>query len=169
MSSYFEATQTETGVDMQQESRAKRGVRPAKAAERLGVSLPTFWRYARTIADFPKLIKLTDAVTIVDADELDAYVERRKIGTNPPRKIAAPEMKTRDAAASVGCRLVADLTPAELTAWTAAGKPGRVVLGECELVTIKAMRRLTTAPVLRAEPASAGRTRRKRAEEPAAI
>lgn len=53
-------------------------LRPAKAAERLGVSLPTFWRYARTVPDFPKLIKISSAVTVVDAAELDAFVERRK-------------------------------------------------------------------------------------------
>ena len=154
---------------MQQEQRAKRGVRPAKAAERLGVSLPTFWRYARTIADFPKLCKLSDAVTIVDGDELDAYVERRKNGLTPPRKITSANTKARDAATSVGCRLVAELTPAELAAWLAAGRPGRVVLGDCELVTLKAMRRLTTAAVVAAAPATTGRTRRKHAAEPATI
>ncbi len=51
--------------------------------------------------------------------------------------------KARQAAARLGCRLVRDLSPDELAAWTAAGKPQRVKLGEYELVPLKALQRLT--------------------------
>jgi len=153
---------------MHEKVRTKRGLRPTMAAERLGVSLPTFWRYARLIEDFPKLIKISSAVTVIDADELEQFIARRQTGISP-RAVVKPEVNTKDAAAALGCRLVSDLTPAELVAWTAAGRPGRVVLGDCEVVTIKAIRRLTTAPVLATAPATTGRTRRKGAAEPATV
>lgn len=146
---------------MQQENRAKRGVRPSKAAERLGVSLPTFWRYARTIPDFPKLIRLSVGVTIVDEDELDAYVDRRRMFTASPRKrIAPPDADARNAAAALGCRLVGDMSPAELAEWTAAGRPQLVKVGEYELVPIKALQRMPAcAPTKPAvPPARAGKS-----------
>jgi len=124
---------------MQQEQRAKRSSRPKKAAERMGISLPTFYRYARTIPDFPKLIKLSDAVTIVDDDELDAYVARRAAGVAPPLKGGPPDGKVKAAAAQLGARLVADLTPSELRDWTAKGRPCRVQIGGVELVLLKAI------------------------------
>ena len=46
--------------------------RPKKAAQILGVALPTFWRYAKR-PDFPKLRKLSSRCTVVDVDELIAW------------------------------------------------------------------------------------------------
>ena len=131
---------------MQHENPTKRGIRPAKAAEKLGVSLPTLWRYSRTVADFPEAVKLSAAVTVFDEGELDAYVERRRLAVIPQRKIGASDVKARDAASALGCRLVSDLSPAELAAWTAAGSPHRVSLGGVELVLLKAIERAAAPP-----------------------
>lgn len=126
---------------MQQEQRTKRGIRPKQAAAKLGVSDPTFWRYVRTIPDFPKAVKLSPAVTIFDEDELDAFIARRAAGAVSPLKRSPPDGKVKAAAAALGARLVADLTPSELRAWTAAGRPCRVSLGGVELVLLKAIER----------------------------
>ncbi len=58
--------------------RQKRFVRIAQAAAKLGVSKPTFYRYVRDVADFPKIIKLSERVSVVDDDELDAFAARRR-------------------------------------------------------------------------------------------
>lgn len=48
--------------------------RPARAAEKLGVSVATFYRLARTDPRFPRLHKLSERVTVVYDDELDAFI-----------------------------------------------------------------------------------------------
>ena len=123
------------------ENRTKRGIRPAQAAEKLGVSLPTLWRYARVAPDFPQAVRLSPNVTIFDEGELDAYVARRASGEAPPLTVNPPDGKIKRAAAALGARLVDDLTPAERRAWNAAGRPCRVQLGGVELVLLKAIER----------------------------
>ena len=54
-------------------------VRIAQAAQKIGVSKPTFYRYVRDVHDFPKIIKLSERVSVVDDAELDAFVARRKV------------------------------------------------------------------------------------------
>lgn len=56
-----------------------RALRPAQAAERLGISLPTLWRYIRNNPNFPRPSKLSDRVTVLDAGELDAFIASRKV------------------------------------------------------------------------------------------
>jgi prophage regulatory protein len=56
----------------------KRYSRVAKASERIGVSEPTFYRYVRDDPAFPRIIKLSPRVSVVDDEELDAWVERRR-------------------------------------------------------------------------------------------
>lgn len=56
----------------------KRFMRPAQAAEKLGVSLPTLWRYARNNPSFPRPSKLSERVTVFDESELDAYVTSKR-------------------------------------------------------------------------------------------
>lgn len=124
-----------------QQGTTKRAVRPSKAAEKLGVSTPTLWRYARTVADFPRPTKLSPQVTVFDEDELDAWVASRRGKTAPPGSTRS-NVQIRDAAAALGCRLVSDLSAEELSAWTTAGRPGRVVLSTFELATLKALERL---------------------------
>jgi len=146
---------------MQQEDRTKRGVRPAKAAEKLGVSLPTLWRYARLVPDFPKAVKLSSAVTIFDDGELDAYVARRALGGAPLLKVGPPDVKVKAAAAALGARLVSDLSAAELATWTAAGRPHRVSLGGVELVLLKAIEPVAAlAAVSVGSPPKRGRPRK---------
>lgn len=48
--------------------------RPRQAAARMGISLPTFYRWARTMPNFPRLRKLGPRTTVVADDEIDAYV-----------------------------------------------------------------------------------------------
>jgi len=146
---------------MQQEQRTKRGVRPKQAAEKLGVSDPTLWRYVRTIPDFPKAVKLSAAVTIFDEEELDAFVARRAAGVASPLKRTPPDGKVKAAAAALGARLVADLTPSELRDWTAAGRPHRVSLGGVELVLLKALERVAAPAAVPVEsPRKRGRPRK---------
>ena len=60
---------------MQGTPRGKRALRPAQVAEKLGVSVPTIWRYCRSKSDFPKARKLSERVTVFDEAELDAYLD----------------------------------------------------------------------------------------------
>ena len=58
---------------------SSRGLRPATAAEKLGVGLSTLWRYAQTIPDFPKPVKLSPRCTIFFESELDAWLASRAV------------------------------------------------------------------------------------------
>jgi predicted DNA-binding transcriptional regulator AlpA len=59
---------------MSDSQRAKRALRPAQVAEKLGVSVPTIWRYCRNNPKFPRPSKLSERVTVFDEAELDAYL-----------------------------------------------------------------------------------------------
>ena len=61
------------------DSRAKRALRPAQVAEKLGVSVPTVWRYARNNPKFPRPAKLSERVTVFDEAELDAYLDAQRV------------------------------------------------------------------------------------------
>ncbi|MCY0388245.1 AlpA family phage regulatory protein [Robbsia sp. Bb-Pol-6] len=54
-----------------------RKMRPPKAADLCGVSVTTIWRYARTLPDFPKPIKLSPRVTVFDENELVSWLGKR--------------------------------------------------------------------------------------------
>jgi predicted DNA-binding transcriptional regulator AlpA len=55
-------------------SNSKQALRPAQGAKKLGISVPTLYRYARDNPNFPKLHKLSERVTILFEDELDAFM-----------------------------------------------------------------------------------------------
>ncbi len=55
-------------------------IRPKKAAELLGVSLPTFWRWAAQQHDFPKGRRLSARCTVFDTGELIAWRESKVKG-----------------------------------------------------------------------------------------
>jgi predicted DNA-binding transcriptional regulator AlpA len=50
------------------------GLRPSAVAKKLGVSVPTIWRWARLNPEFPRAYKLSPRVTLWDEGELDAFV-----------------------------------------------------------------------------------------------
>lgn len=77
----------------------RRTLRPAQIAKKLGVSLPTVWRYARTDSTFPELFKLTPSVTVGFEDEIDAWVLSRRAASMPARTQlrAAQKPPTADA------------------------------------------------------------------------
>lgn len=52
-------------------------LRPKQAAQYLGVSLPTFWRWAQADT-FAPLFKLGPNSTAVLRSDLDAWLEKRK-------------------------------------------------------------------------------------------
>ena len=54
--------------------RSKQAVRPAQAAAKLGVSLPTLWRYCKHNPAMPKPRKLSARVTVFDEQELDTFL-----------------------------------------------------------------------------------------------
>lgn len=54
-----------------------RALRPSKGAEYLGIGVSTFWRYAKTIPDFPRPVKVSPRVTLFMEDELAAWLSKR--------------------------------------------------------------------------------------------
>lgn len=54
-----------------------RALRPSKAAEHLGIGVSTFWRYAKTIPDFPKPVKLSPRCTIFFETQLNDWLSSR--------------------------------------------------------------------------------------------
>lgn len=66
-----------------------RNLRPKEAAKALGISLPTFWRYARSDASFPQLIKQGPRTTVVREADLEAYLEKKLQQSAPRRETAA--------------------------------------------------------------------------------
>lgn len=55
-------------------------IRPKQGAELLGVSLPTFWRWAAEKQDFPKGRRLSKRCTIFDVGELIAWRDSKVKG-----------------------------------------------------------------------------------------
>jgi prophage regulatory protein len=58
--------------------------RPARAAEILGVSLPTLWRYLKRNPDFPRPRRLSARCTVFDFDELIAWRDSRAVAEVKP-------------------------------------------------------------------------------------
>lgn len=54
-----------------------RAMRPAKAAEHLGIAVSTFWQYAKTDPDFPKAIKISHRVTLFMEEDLAKWLSLR--------------------------------------------------------------------------------------------
>lgn len=54
----------------------RQGLRPADAAKKMGLSVPTLYRLARTNPAFPKVRKLSPRVSIFFEDEIEAYMLR---------------------------------------------------------------------------------------------
>lgn len=54
--------------------QTNRSLRPSTAAEKLGISVPTLWRWARINPKFPRPRKLSARVTVFSEVELDAFV-----------------------------------------------------------------------------------------------
>jgi len=61
----------------------KRFLRPAQVAAKLGCSLPSVWRFVRTIPAFPKPLKLSPRVTVFVDQELDDYASNCPRVTTP--------------------------------------------------------------------------------------
>lgn len=58
-------------------AKTGRAMRPAKAAEHLGMAVSTFWQYAKTDPDFPKGIKLSHRITVFMEDEISAWLKSK--------------------------------------------------------------------------------------------
>jgi predicted DNA-binding transcriptional regulator AlpA len=58
--------------------RTKRALRPAQVVEKLGVSVPTVWRYARENPTFPRPSKLSPRVTVFGKAAVDAWLDGRR-------------------------------------------------------------------------------------------
>ncbi len=65
---------------MMQTKRYPPSVRPKQGAELLGVSLPTFWRWAAKTPGFPKGRRLSARCTIFDVAELIAWRDSKVKG-----------------------------------------------------------------------------------------
>ena len=51
----------------------KRSYRPKQAAEFLGISVATLWRWIQQRHDFPRPIRLSARCTVLDGDQLLAW------------------------------------------------------------------------------------------------
>ncbi|MCC4115342.1 AlpA family phage regulatory protein [Aromatoleum toluclasticum] len=59
---------------------ANKSLRPQQAAEFLGISIPTFWRWIKERPDFPRPIRLSARCTVVDQAELIAWRDAQSSG-----------------------------------------------------------------------------------------
>lgn len=75
----------------------KQYVRVADAAEILGVSVATLWRWTRIDPRFPRKRQLSPRVTVWNAEELRAWAEARTAPSAEPEPAAK---RTRKAAPS---------------------------------------------------------------------
>lgn len=63
------------------ENTIKRVLRPKQFAEKYEIGLSSFWRHVKNDPEFPKPIKLSPGVTVVDSEEADAwYTAKRAAG-----------------------------------------------------------------------------------------
>lgn len=53
-------------------------LRPKQAAQYIGVSLPSFWRYAKYDPDFPRPLRLGPNARAVMRDDLDAWLASKR-------------------------------------------------------------------------------------------
>lgn len=63
-----------------QQQVANKSLRPQQAAEFLGISIPTFWRWIKERPDFPRPIRLSARCTVVDQGELIAWRDAQSSG-----------------------------------------------------------------------------------------
>ncbi|QLB63465.1 helix-turn-helix transcriptional regulator [Paraburkholderia caribensis] len=54
-----------------------RGLRPKQAANHIGISVASLWRYARNRDDFPRPVKLSEGVTIFFEGELNDWLAKQ--------------------------------------------------------------------------------------------
>ncbi|WP_418646871.1 helix-turn-helix transcriptional regulator [Thauera butanivorans] len=57
-----------------------KSLRPHQAADLLGISVPTLWRWLKNRADFPRSRKLSERCTVFDRDELVAWRDAQASG-----------------------------------------------------------------------------------------
>jgi prophage regulatory protein len=57
-----------------QNTPGNRTLRPAQAAEKLGIGLSTIWLKAKSDPKFPKPFKISPRTTVFYEQELDAYI-----------------------------------------------------------------------------------------------
>lgn len=60
-----------------------KNLRPRQAADALGIGMSTFWLWAKTDPDFPKLIKMSPQCTVVREQDLIDYVEKKAKRVEP--------------------------------------------------------------------------------------
>ena len=68
-------------------------LRVRAVAERIGISTPTVWRWAKNDPNFPQAIKISAGITGWVAGEIDAYLERR-IAASRPEQSAEKKRRT---------------------------------------------------------------------------
>ena len=56
----------------------QRLLRPRHAADKLGTSVGSIWRFVRDNPEFPRPVKLSDRITVFNEAELDAFIAARK-------------------------------------------------------------------------------------------
>ncbi len=52
-------------------------IRIKQAAASAGVSIPTLYRWAATISDFPTLVKLGPGATVIEKELFDDFIRKR--------------------------------------------------------------------------------------------
>ena len=54
------------------------GLRPKQVAARLGCSVATFYRKAKNDPDWPKIIKISDRISICTEASIDAFIAKKE-------------------------------------------------------------------------------------------
>lgn len=60
---------------------SSRALRPAAAAQKLGIATSTLWAKVRNEPDFPRPIKVSTRVTVFTESSLDAWLTARALST----------------------------------------------------------------------------------------
>ncbi len=146
------------------QTTSRRTIRPAQGAAKLGVSLPSFWRYARTDPSFPKLFKLTPSVTVAYEDELDAWVASRRDAALPARA-QQPRSPKRATTTTKAATTTAASTSPEQSALLAA-------LAALRAAGVNTLDDLARAMAATAQPGPTpdiGTSRKRRTAQPVAL
>lgn len=68
------------------EKRPRRNERPTQLAARLGCGVSTIWSWAKNRDGFPQPIKLSERITVFDADAVDDFLHLQAVQKRVIRK-----------------------------------------------------------------------------------
>ncbi len=79
------------------QTNERRVLRPRTVAERLDISTSTLWQWVKNDKTFPKFFKLGPSASVMWADELDAWMQRRAKARQPDKPAPGPGRPRKEA------------------------------------------------------------------------